>query len=108
MLVGVKLFSSGDRTVTAHCEVGLGVGSEVRHRHTALLSCTHISQDNSSSYTGLDCVNGTMLGHQASHHWNWISVRDLIQSDNKRLEIPGAPNTNSLRIFDKTRVRHQW
>ena len=97
---------SGDRTVTAQCQTGLEVERELRHRHTVLLSCTDITQDNSSSYTGLDCVNGTLLPHQTSHHpWDWSAVRDILQSDNKRLEIPAAPSTTSLRIFDKTRVR---
>ena len=105
------LYSSGDRTVTGHCEtpVDLGTGaslSDLRHRHTLLLSCTDISQQNSSSFTGLDCVNGSMLGlgHRTSQAWDWSSVRDLLQSDNKRLEIPAVPSTPTLRIFGKTRV----
>ena len=54
------VYYSGDRTLTGHCDSPV----EARHRHTLLLSCTDITQqsDNSSSFTGLDCVNGTMLG----------------------------------------------
>ena len=108
----MTLYNSGDRTVTGHCETPLDLGtgalvSDLRHRHTLLLSCTDISQQNSSSFTGLDCVNGSLLGHRTARHWDWRSVRQILQSDNKRVEIPGAPNTNSLKIFGKTRVSPQ-
>ena len=90
--------------MTGHCEAPPEVRADMRHRHTLLVSCTDISQHNASSFAGLDCVNGSMLAHKASHRWDWSSVRSLLHSDKPRLDISGAPNTNTLRIFHKTRV----
>ena len=108
---------SGDRTVTAVCDKAAiaSTGDIVwestrRHSNTLLVSCTDvILPNNDTALRGLDCVNGTLLAHQAES-WDWSSIRQEFSKETgkpqgRRREVQGIPHTSSLTIFDSAKVR---
>ena len=107
---------SGDRTVTAYCDNAAiaGTGDRVwegskRHSSSLLVSCTDvILQENETSFSGLDCVDGTLLPHQGQD-WDWTSIRQAFSLETnktlgRRTEVQRIPHTSSLTIFDSAKV----